>query len=188
MKERYVTVSRTIWNEEKLRSLLMRTLASMLVQFGSNTLEEREETVSNFSKACDFSKIRNEVAVTFSGYQFFFSDLVEDELHFDDFNRVVGPSGQRAQLENAPIVGLEIHRQGHTEIAQDIKLFFADNAHRGFKGVCLENHETHSVVWAIVDQKRFRDRTRKLSVPVLSTREWVANRMAEFGEVLGGNQ
>jgi len=188
MKERQVNVRRNIWNEGKLRSFLEGTLASLLAHFGPNTLEEREETVSNFSKACDFSKTRNEVAVTFSGNRFFFLDLLEDELHSDEFNRVVGPSGKRAQLENAPIVGLEIHRQDHTEIAQDVKHFFSENAHREFKGVCLENHETHSVVWAIVDQKRFRDRTEKLRVPVLSTRVWVANRMAVFGEVLGGNQ
>jgi len=48
----------------------------------TSSLEEREETVSNFSKACDFSKTRNEVAVTFSGNRFFFLDLLLLPLDF----------------------------------------------------------------------------------------------------------
>ena len=188
MKERQVTVRRNIWDEEKLRSFHEGTLASLLVQFGSSPAEERVEIVSYFSQALDFSKYRNEVAVTFSGYQFFFLDVVDTELHSDEFNRVVGPRGNSALLQNSTIVGLEIYPQDHSEIAQSAKAFFAESAPQGFKGSYLGNHETHSVVCAFIDQRRFRARTEKLQVPVVSTREWVAKKMAEYGEVPGGNQ
>ena len=188
MKERQVTVCRNIWNEEKLRSFLEGTFASLLVQFGWKSAEQRAGMVSFFSKALDFSKYRNEVEITFSGCRFFFLDVVDTDLHFNESNRVVGPRGNLAPLQNSTIVGLEIYPQDHSEIAQSAKAFFAESAPQGFKGSYLGNHETHSVVWAFIDQRRFRARTEKLQVPVVSTREWVAKKMAEYGEVPGGNQ